>query len=70
MEEIKRLVVKVQTFSLETNLSVIEVKKNMNMNTDSLINNELDSEHMSNVLSVETNEQENNDKKDELEKND
>ena len=40
------------------------------MNADSLINNELNSEHMSNVLSVETNEQENNDKKDELEKND
>ena len=70
LDDIKRLVVKVQTFSLETNLSVIEVKKNMNMNTDSLVNNESNSEHMSNVLSVETNKEETNDKTDVLEEND
>ena len=67
LDDIKRLVVKVQTFSLETNLAVIEVKKNMN--TDTLTNNESDSEHMSNVLSVDT-EENTSTKVDVLEEND
>ena len=69
LDDIKRLVVKVQTFSLETNLAVIEVKKNMNMNTDTLVNNETNSEQMSNVLSVDT-EDNTNSNVDILEEND
>lgn len=73
LDDIKRLVVKVQTFSLETNLSVIEVKKSMNMHTDNLVSNESNSEHMSKVLSVDIEESSNDDednKKDILEEND
>ena len=50
LDDIKRLVVKVQTFSMETNLSVIELKKNQKMETESLEKNESRSEYMINVL--------------------
>ena len=50
LDDIKRLVVKVQTFSMETNLSMIELKKSVNMDTENLDKNESRSEYMSNVL--------------------
>lgn len=50
LDDIKRLVVKVQTFSMETNLSVIELKKAEKMSTETLDKNDARSEHISNVL--------------------
>ena len=50
LEEIKKLIVKIQTFSMETNLSVIELKKTQKLSTKDLDNNEERSKKMSEVL--------------------
>lgn len=50
LEEIKKLIVKIQTFSMETNLSVIELKKSAALSTKDLEKNEEKSNRMSEVL--------------------
>ena len=52
LEEIKKLIIKIQTFSMETNLQVIDVKKRMNENTSDLVNNEKNSESVSNIITT------------------
>jgi hypothetical protein len=52
LEEIKKLIVKIQTFSMETNLSVIELKKSASMSTKDLEKNEEKSQRMSDVLTT------------------
>ena len=56
LEEIKKLIVKIQTFSMETNLSVIELKKSAAMNTKDLEKNEEKSNRMSEVLTTSVQE--------------
>ena len=52
LEEIKKLIIKIQTFSMETNLQVIDVKKRLNESTTDLDKNEENSESVSNLITT------------------
>ena len=52
LEEIKKLIIKIQTFSMETNLQVIDVKKRLNESTADLDKNEENSESVSKLITT------------------